>query len=111
MQVEAKSLLGEAKATGQYKLSGGKSTLKWDNPALGNMLATRGWSKQTFDRLFLGDSHRQAIKNTELTAEKHADGSTTLTVKGKTQGGYKSFRYDKGGVGCGRGSRSSSTMR
>ena len=91
VKVSSKSPLGEAEATGQYRFDGKKSTLKWDNAGLGNMLASRGWSRLTFDRLFIGDSHRRALQNTELSAKKNPDGSATLTVKGKTQGGYKSF--------------------
>ncbi len=98
IKVVSKSLLGEAEATGEYTFTDKKSSLKWDNPALGDMLAMRGWSKQTFDRMFVGDSRRQAIKNTELSAKKSEDGSTTLTVKGKTQGGYKSFTFNRDGI-------------
>lgn len=96
--VESKGPLGEAKATGKYNFTGKKSTLTWDNPGLGNMLADRGWSKQTFNRLFIGDSHRRSLEKTELTAKKNADGTTTLHVKGETPGGYKSFTYGKDGV-------------
>lgn len=98
VKVSAKSPLGDAEATGKYTFNGKKGSLKWDNAGLGDMLTTRGWSQETFDRMFIADSHRAGLKGTELTAKKKGD-ATIITVGGKTKGGYKEFHYDKDGVG------------
>lgn len=97
VKVVAKSMLGDADATGQYTFDGKKGTLKWDNAALGGMLATRGWSQDTFDRMFIPDSHLRELAKTTLTARKQ-DGGTTILVEGETKGGYKSFHYDADGI-------------
>jgi hypothetical protein len=98
VKVETMSMFGDATATGKYTFNGKKGSLKWDNAALGDMLATRGWSRDTFDRMFIPDSHRRELANTELTAEKKGD-TTVVRIKGETKAGYKSFHYDKLGVG------------
>lgn len=97
IRAESEGPLGKAKAEGKYSFTEKKTSLKWDNADLGRMLEQRGFNTRMFARLFR-DSHRASLKDTTLAAEKHADGSTTIRVEGKTDGGYKSFHYDPDGV-------------
>jgi hypothetical protein len=98
VKVDSKNPLGDAEATGKYTFNGKKSTLKWSNAAQGDMLAQRGWSPESFDRLFIPDSHLRALKGAKLTARKKGD-NTIIEVEGETKSGYKNFQYDKAGVG------------
>ena len=98
IKVDAKSPLGDAKATGKYTWDGKKGKLVWDNVAFGDMLATRGWSRETLDRLVIGDSHRRGLAGTKLTAKKTDAGEIVISVDGKTKRNLKAFHYDKLGV-------------
>lgn len=89
---------GEPKtATGTYRWDGAKGSLRWDDPAVGALLARQGWSVRSFDSLFRDDIFLNALRPARLTAKPDGKG-TTVVVDGAPGSGFTSLRFDADGV-------------
>ena len=97
VDVDSKSPLGAAKATGTYKFQNGKGALSWSDARLGPMLAERGWSAQTLDLLFVPDGERRLLSGCKLTAEKRGD-VTVISVEGDSGPGFRELHFDARGL-------------